>query len=99
MEASTTPIINSGLFSLCDDFDKDNEETKETIITDKNIEELYLNYKDCILDKSAYLGGKNKKGKDNKDSETKLDESLYEYKQNILDIRKKLKADKSKEGK
>ncbi|CAI2365300.1 unnamed protein product [Moneuplotes crassus] len=82
----------SSIFSLCDNFEEDREESKETPQSDQS---LYLNYRECILDKTADIGGR-KKSLDVPVDSLKLDESLTEFRQNILNIRKKLKKSKSK---
>ncbi|CAI2369225.1 unnamed protein product [Moneuplotes crassus] len=91
MEPTETPIVPSliseGLFTLCDDSDEGKEEEKE-VCHDEN--QLYLNYRGCVLDKNADLGGK-KKEYASLDG-LKLDESLESFKQTIINLRSCLKS-------
>ncbi|CAI2369261.1 unnamed protein product [Moneuplotes crassus] len=91
MEPTETPIVPSliseGLFTLCDDSDEGKEEEKE-VCRDEN--QLYLNYRGCVLDKNADLGGK-KKEYASLDG-LKLDESLESFKQTIINLRSCLKS-------
>lgn len=87
-------VPNAGLFSLCEGFDENPEEFKET---EQGVDDrvLYLNYKNCILDKKAKLGGKGK-AKDDSDGSprTELSQELLPFKENILNVRRTLKIRK-----
>jgi len=76
--------------SLWDDFD--NEEEKDAQIQSVDAKELYINFKECILDRSANLKAAQKGGSS---EHTQIMEDLIPYKKNILNIRKLIKSSKN----